>query len=280
MNESKEICDLILEQFLLDELSGEERESLRIMTAKDPDIAQRLKEMEGSNRDFLNRFPAGRAVPEIASRVARRRPPEEATVKHAPGSFRKFLLILSPALAAAILLVVFLQPWRKAGTGGGLPDIPGDEILVKGLPLVDLNKTQLLVYRLHNRRIELLKNWQTAKFGDLLQLVYVSAGESYGMIFSIDGRGGVSLHFPKDEYGSTALVRRQKNALSEAIELDDAPGFERFFFLTSDFPIDVAKMLKLAGDFSRNFQKAGQAEFTPPRGIRQYSIVIKKGKNQ
>jgi hypothetical protein len=270
MAENKEICDLVLEQFLLGELSENDRARIRNMAASDPGISLRLREMEGSNRDFLNRFPTGRAVPEIESRFARRH----------LFSLRKLLLVFSPALAAAILFLVFLHPGREAGTRDTHPVIPDDEILVKGSPLVDLNKTQLLVYRLHNQRIELLGNWQSAKFGDLLQLVYVSAGESYGMIFSIDGRGGVSLHFPRDEYGSTALVRHQKNALPEAIELDDAPGFERFFFLTSDFPIDVPRLLKLAGDFSRNFQKAGQAEFTPPNGIRQYSIVIKKGKNQ
>jgi len=276
MNESKGICELVLEQFLLDELSEEERESLRAVAAKDPVIGRRLRELEDSNRAFLSRFPAGRAVAEIESRITGR-PPAEASSRRAASPARKLLLVLSPALAAAILLLVFVRPWRKAGIGGARSDIPADTILIKGSPPVDLGKTQLLVYRLHNQRVELLKDWQVARFGDLLQLAYVSAGESYGMIFSIDGRGGVSLHFPADKFGSTALERHKKNPLPEAIELDDAPGFERFFFLTSDVPIDVAGMLKLAGDFSRDFHKAGQAEFMPPAGIRRYSIMIKKG---
>jgi hypothetical protein len=277
MTENREICALALEQFLLGELSGEEREHIREMAAKDPGIARRIREIEDSNRAFLSRFPAAGAVAQIESRAAREQSVAEATRGRPARPFRKVLLALSPALAAAILLLVFLQPWRKSGTGSGHSEIPPDAIVIKGSPLIDLNKTQLLVYRLHNQRVELLKNWQVARFGDLLQLAYVSAGESHGMIFSIDGRGGVSLHFPRDEHGSTALARHQKSALPEAIELDDAPGFERFFFLTSDFPIDVAKLLKMAGEFSRNFQKAGHAEFTPPNGVSVYSIMIQKG---
>jgi hypothetical protein len=193
-------------------------------------------------------------------------------------SFKKHLLILSPALAAAICLLLFLHPGRKEKIEIAPFNMTADSTLAKGVPLINLNKTQLLVHRLHNQKVELLKDWQSARKGDLLQLAYVSAGEPYGMIFSVDGRGGVSLHFPKQEYGSTLLTRYEKILLPEAIELDDAPQFERFIFLTADFPIDVPQVLKLARVFFRSSQNASNASFQPLQGINQCSIVIEKRK--
>jgi len=275
MTESKGICNLELEQFLLGELSAGESEQVRERAAADPGIAQALKEIEASNRDFLKCFPPDRVIPEITSRSDRESLAAAATFGT---SFRKRLLILSPALAAAICLLVFLHPWRKGKTEIAPFDMTADSTLAKGAPSINLNKTQLLVHRLHNQRIEVLKDWQSARIGDLLQLAYVSAGEPYGMIFSIDGRGGVSLHFPKQESGSTALERHKKIPLPEAIELDDAPQFERFFFLTADFPIAVPQVLKLAREFSGSSRNASHAAFQPPPGINQCSIVIQKRK--
>jgi hypothetical protein len=278
MTENKEICGLDLEQFILGELSENEREQIGEKIATNPEIAQTLKEIEMNNSDFLKRFPASRVVPEIKSRCDWRHSPAVKAPASPLSFFKRRLLILSPVLAAAICLLVFLHPWRKVKTEIALYDAAPDSTLVKGSPLVNLNKTQLQVYRLHNQRIEMLQDWQSAKIGDLLQLAYVSAGESYGMIFSIDGRGGVSLHFPKQELGSTVIECHKKIPLPEAIELDDAPRFERFIFLTSDFPIDVIQVMKLARKFSRDSQNASQATFIPPKGMNQCSIIIKKRK--
>jgi hypothetical protein len=80
--------------------------------------------------------------------------------------------------------------------------------------------------------------------GDVVQLAYNAMGATHGVIFSIDGRGTVTLHFPSERTGSTALKAKGANALDFSYELDDAPRFERFFFVTSDKPVDVGTVLE------------------------------------
>lgn len=74
--------------------------------------------------------------------------------------------------------------------------------------------------------------------GDVVQVQTRSTeAAAYGVVISIDGRGGVSRHFP--DTADTALPRGTA-ALPFSFELDDAPGFERFFLVTSNRPIDIA----------------------------------------
>ena len=65
------------------------------------------------------------------------------------------------------------------------------------------------------------------------------------MIFSVDGRGSVTLHFPSGDRADTTL-ERGVHALEYGYELDDAPRFEKFLFVTSTQPLDVASLLEQA----------------------------------
>jgi len=84
-----------------------------------------------------------------------------------------------------------------------------------------------------------LKNGARAKAGDLLQLAYIPAGKTYGVIFSIDGSGIVTLHHPESKGNSSILKQEKKNLLPSSYELDNAPDFERFFFITTMEEIEV-----------------------------------------
>ena len=99
---------------------------------------------------------------------------------------------------------------------------------------------------------------------DLLQLAYNAAGQQFGAILSIDGRRVVTLHHPYEP------------ALDYSYRLDDAPGFERFFFLSSDtlFSIDqvVSAAETLAG--SNGGGRTGRLEL--PDSVDQYSVVLTK----
>jgi hypothetical protein len=62
------------------------------------------------------------------------------------------------------------------------------------------------------------------------------------LIASIDGAGVVTLHYPANADApalATALAQKP-TSLPQAYVLDDAPQFERFFFITSEDPIEVA----------------------------------------
>jgi hypothetical protein len=122
-----------------------------------------------------------------------------------------------------------------------------------------------------------MKDGNVAEPGDLLQLAYVAASEHYGVILSIDGRGGVTRHFPAEEGGSTLLALNKRSLLPNAIELDDAPGYERFFLVTSKTPIDIAAVVAKAGDLAADPGQARSSDMDLPAGLKQRSVLILKG---
>jgi hypothetical protein len=97
------------------------------------------------------------------------------------------------------------------------------------------------------------------------------------MILSIDGKGAVTLHLPERKGDSTKLELGKQSLLSNAFELDDAPEFERFFFLTSDSPIDVDGVLQEAQDLAKNLEQIRQNNLDLPESYEQYSVLILKG---
>ena len=185
-------------------------------------------------------------------------------------------MMLSSAVATLLILILFL-PLLKQKPPIIYPDAEKEVTLVKGIPAVDLSQTQLLVYRKIQDRVETLSDGEKARAGDLLQLAYVATEDLYGMILSIDGRGVVTLHLPESKGDSTQLELSRQSLLPSAIELDDAPEFERFFFLTSDSPIDVDGILQEAQDLAKNLEQVRQNNLDLPENFQQYSVLILKG---
>jgi hypothetical protein len=120
-----------------------------------------------------------------------------------------------------------------------------DEILVKGDA-----EPALKVYRQRGVAHWEIGDDDVVAAGDRLQLRYRAAGAAYGVIVSLDGRGHVTQHFPSARGASTALKSGGEVALDHSYELDDAPMFERFYFVTSQQPLDpdavAAAVAKLA----------------------------------
>jgi hypothetical protein len=191
--------------------------------------------------------------------------------------FFKRILYASPAFAAALIIILVLFPLRKRDITSQTGHTGKDEVLVKGMEEIDMSKPQLLVHRKRNDRIELLKNGARGKAGDLLQLAYIAAKESHGVILSIDGNGNVTLHFPDNKNNPTSLEQDKKILLPNALELDNAPGFERFFFITSRVEINAAEIFKKAGTLANNPDRAKKDNMDLPKNINQYSIIIIKG---
>jgi len=277
MDANQRVNALVMEKYLLGELSGEKAAEIEAAVARDPGLKKALEEMERSGRDFLSRFPAERIVPAILDRHRR----ETSRLRAARASRpRKRLLLLAPAAAAtaALALLLILRPWDRKGIDVTGLDTSTDTTIIKGIPAVDLNKTQLLVFRRLGDRAELLESGQTAAEGDLLQLVYVSAAEPYGLILSLDGRGRVTRHFPLALGQPGRLDLKAKVILPVAIELDDAPLFERFFFVTSHRPIDEDDILRRAIELAADAGRAVREDLALPKGLNQTSLIIHKGK--
>jgi hypothetical protein len=97
------------------------------------------------------------------------------------------------------------------------------------------------------------------------------------VIASVDGAGVVTLHHPVSEAAppeATALAARP-TALPHAYALDDAPRFERFFFITADQPIDLQQSLGALRSLAHRADGA-TASLELPAGLHQWSLRLRK----
>ena len=244
--------DLYYEQILLEESS---------LKHDDLDIYEKeiLNELEDSNESILNEYP-----PEImAGRInkAISKAEIESTSRF---NYKKVYIPLS---AAAVFLLFFtIFPFNDQPVSINTIN-ETETIRLKG------NSPSLYIYRGDLNNTELLPNNSIVKERDLLQISYDSAGTKYGIIFSIDGRGTVTLHFPDNVYSNTRLDFGGKVYLPYSYELDNAPFFERFFFITSDREIDAEEIMSKAGRIA----KGNKSEMlTLPSDFTQQSIILFK----
>ena len=275
------ISDYYLERYVLRELPAEEAGPVDRASAADPRVRAALEAIESSNRDILARYPAAAFKAGLLARLEAAK--ERTAVRErrhlfpAAGSRGMRWAAFASAASVLVLAAVLVIP-RIKGLPGARPIGAGeDQTLVKGEPAVDLSKTRLLIYRKSGDLAETLNDGNEAEAGALLQLGYVAAAEPYGVILSIDGRGGVTRHFPAEVDGSTVLALHKKSLLPNAIELDDAPGFERFFLVTSESPIDVSAVLAKAAELAKDPLLARRSELDLPAGLNQRSVLILKG---
>ncbi len=96
------------------------------------------------------------------------------------------------------------------------------------------------------------------------------------MILSIDGAGTVTLHFPEKAAGDTTLPAGSRVFLPRSYELDGAPAFERFFFITPQAPLPTAAILEKARALAADRARAMTAGLDLPGGYGQLSLLIRK----
>lgn len=114
----------------------------------------------------------------------------------------------------------------------------------------------------------------------MLQLSYTAGDAKYGVIFSVDGRGSITWHLPAGYRGGSraapALDAQGQVVLPSAYELDDAPGFERFFLVYSSVPFDVSDVERAARTLLARLAGADKEGLGLRGGLGQYSVLLKK----
>ena len=262
-----------LERYLLGELPSTRMEEINKLLEMDPELREKLAALKRSNEEILKQYSPEVVEPQIMTQLQAGR--ED---KGTQPVFLKRLLYATPVLAAAlvVLFIVFQNPG-----GHTTQDIQGLQgTRIKGIETIDVSEPHILVHRKINNTVELMENGDNASAGDLLQIAYVSVGVPYGVILSIDGRGVVTLHYPESEDTEPILDQNKKTLLSTSYELDDAPDFERFFFITSKSKIDVQAILNSARVLAKHPQTSNLEELDLPDTLSQYSLLIKKGESQ
>ncbi len=272
----RETPDLLVEQLALGEI--DEPRATQIRRALEREAADggrdRLAELEASNREILADYPPERLAAEIRRRADAAQ----------PGRRRATIWVLAPALAAAGLIVwVVTRDEDPTNLARVETTTTGGAALVDdGEPETTRIKGGVEPYIVIDRKTaaghERLAADDRVAAGDVLQLSYVGVGRRVGVIVSIDGAGVVTLHHPRDADGDPALGEGKEVPLPEAYELDAAPAFERFVFVTrDDGPVSVAEVLAAAERLAAEPDGARtQPLALPGEGWSQHSLVLRK----
>lgn len=240
---TKPIPTLLVEQHRLGELPG----------AVDQDVVRRLAALPDvvllpSDEQVLRDDPPEAVVREVARRVA------EAQWQEARARRRTWSRWgMGLAVAAAAL---FLSPAAVRTLWDG------DTLTIKG------ERGELSVFLdSPGGAVALPAQGASARRGDRLQVAFQAPGATVGVLFSVDGRGSVTLH---DRF-HVAVPVSGRTLLPTSYVLDDAPGFEAFHLVTSARPFDVDALLAAV--------RAGGArvDLPPlPPGVDATTLVVRK----
>jgi len=270
VNKEKHVPDWKLERYLLDELPRQERRQMEQELQRDPDLRAELEKLRQSDRQILSTYPAEQAISQILKKAALARPQ--------PTARRRWRLawVAAPALALALLLLVILPPILQRRLAISENSKAGEYTAIKGDERPVPKAPDLLLYRRGPDGDQILPDGATARTGDLLQVAYSAAGRTHGVILSIDGAGTVTLHFPAKENGDTALRSGRNILLPQSYELDRAPRFERFFFITATAPLPVAAILEKARQLADDPDNAMAGQLDLSGRYRQVSLLLRK----
>lgn len=171
---------------------------------------------------------------------------EKNTEKHQKMSFSKFKVIV-PAMAAAVLAAVILPRMilpENLQNSQNLSEnsAKNANIRVKGAKNIENlensrqnQKTEIRLYKKTDDGVQLLANGDSAKSGDIIQITYAPGKNNYGVIFSVDGNGNITRHFPEKSWKSERLSHEKTEIpLDFSYELDNAPSFECFVMVSSE----------------------------------------------
>ncbi len=92
----------------------------------------------------------------------------------------------------------------------------------------------------------------------------------------MDGRGSVTLHLPAGPSRAVPLRREATVLLDQSYELDDAPRWERFYFVTGSEPFAVAPVLDAARRVATHDLGSQPAALPLPPGLEQSSFSVQK----
>jgi hypothetical protein len=265
-----DIPNILVEKLALGELSDDEAK--RVTAALGDDAPARLAALASDDEAVLARLPAANVATEVARRVRR----EQTTP--APRASALGWWIPAGALAAAAAVAwLWVRPTSDpvrdgddlvAMADGGAQ--PPESIYLKG-------DARIWIERVVDGRGDPLADGATVADGETLQVHYHAADQVQGVIVSIDGNAAATLHFPSRIDDAPTLKTGGPATLDHAYELDDAPRFERFFFVTAPAgrPLDVAEVLDAAHTLAAS-EQAASAPLSLPEGLEQKTLLLHK----
>jgi hypothetical protein len=286
------IPDLVLERYRLNELPPADAARIVGEIGRDPSLRERLAALDRSDRELdahLDRLrtrlaaqvhvgPADRLRRGFGAQEAGPNTPLVGSAlrrtysANAPGRARVMAWPIPAAVASGVVLSAVIWQTRAplvvpAPSETGMDRIKGTA--ASGRPA-------LAVYRRTTHGSEQLADGTVAHAGDLIRVGYRSAGHTYGVIVSIDGAGAVTMHLPPAGTHAAALKNEPTVLLDQAYELDDAPRWERFYFVAGDAAFDAAPVLQAARAAANAHSPQPPTDLALPRGLEQVGFTLQK----
>lgn len=228
---------------------------------------EELSKLDAENRQLLRDLPAADVAAEVHRRVRVERVTSEPS--RASRLVRLAPIALAP-IAAVVIAVVVARPAIDPAIDPTQPRPDVEVTRVKG-------DARLAIFRQRTHEAERLSAASVLAPGDVLQLRYEAGAARFGAIVSIDGAGQVTMHLPRDPSASAAELDPAGAALPSAYELDAAPRFERFFFVTSPTPFSASVVERAA----RQLASSALAETAPlplDRSLESTALLLRKEK--
>ena len=244
------IPDWKLERYLTGDLPESEMREIREMEATDEIFAGRVKMMREDNAAILKKLPFERLSEKMDSMSGR------ATVGSGRGTLASggslisgkgmpagFKLVKFAAAAALVLAVVSVALFsqREIGPDAGTQVAGGAQMM--DVAMVDASEgagdtrikgldARMEIWKKTGDSAVQMQNLDEAREGDEIQLRYSVPEKCFGLLFSMDGNGTLTMHMA-DGSSAVALEPGKMTTLPFAYKLDNAPKFEKFFLLTS-----------------------------------------------
>lgn len=263
------IPDWKLERFLTGDLPEEEMNKLRELEANDAVFANRVKMLREDNKAILSKLPFETLAEKIADAtdVAGEGRANLGTgaagnaAKNAAKNAPRFTLVKFAAAAMFVFAIALVAFFAQRETSVMNERVGGDVAAVNGsqntqVALAEIQSdtrikgldARMEVWKKTPTGIVQLNDLDSVGEGDEIQLRYAVPEKCFGLLFSMDGNGALTLHMG-DGVKAIELAPGKMNSLPFAYKLDDAPYFEKFFFVTSpkEFAVeenDVDKLLK------------------------------------
>ena len=258
---------LFSEKIFTGEMSWDDLSENRKNTLSEDEKNRLMRHISHSNKQILAQY-SPEYVEHLVSQSQNTRRDGKRNTRLARSVFHSI-----PYVLACAACVVFVFTFAYTGRHQG--DITENRI--KGVSSVN-TEPRINVYKKTDGEALRLQDNAEVKEDDVLQVSYIAAGSSYGAIVSVDGNGVFTQHFPYQGSSSAELMKEGGVALDFAYQLDNAPEFERFLFITGNNPVSL-DALRTAFSRTREVQQVrtlNPADFLP-RNINVTEFTLIKG---
>ena len=259
------VSNYLLEKYALNEMNERERVAFENKFESPEKLEKLVNEINEQNLEFMWDVSINREVNSIKNKYEMKKLEidyeKQQKLIHNP----RFLSIFSLAMLLFIIAMVFVfSDVKMANFDSNEPSI-----LTRGNPYI-------VIYKKTDTGIQILHNDEYIKEDDVVQIEYNKYSNPYGMIFSIDGNRNFTLHYPKYIDGSTLLGDKNINLLDYAYKFDNAPKFERFFFVSSNKAFKVKDLIANIKNFAKYTANIKEDKIKLPKDFTEYSITLNK----